>query len=157
VRGDDYQPVPDAKVEAHVIGPNGISARVDVAPVADSPGRFQADWSAELPGSYVTEVTAARGDHPVGRDVLSFQRVDGIAESFHTDQNRELLERLASQTGGRYWRPQELSLLADEISYSDAGVTTRMTHELWNMPAVFLAMLCLRSSEWLLRRKWGAV
>jgi uncharacterized membrane protein len=157
VRGDDYQPVPDAKVEAHVIGPNGISARLDVAPVADSPGRFQADWSAEVPGSYVTEVTAARGDKPVGRDVLSFQRVDGIAEAFHTDQNRELLQRLASQTGGRYWRPQELSTLADEISYSDAGVTTRMTHELWNMPAVFLAMLCLRSGEWLLRRKWGAV
>jgi uncharacterized membrane protein len=157
VRGEDYQPVPDAKVEAHIIGPNGVTAKVDLTPVAEVAGKYQVEWSADQPGSYLTEVTAARGDQPVGRDVLSFQRMDGIAESFHTDQNRELLERLASQTGGRYWRPQELSTLADEIAYSDAGVTTRATHELWNMPAVFLAMLCLRSGEWLLRRKWGAV
>ena len=64
---------------------------------------------------------------------------------------------MADETGGKYWRPADLALLADEIAYSDAGVTTRATHELWNMPAIFLAMLGLRSGEWLLRRKWGAV
>jgi hypothetical protein len=29
--------------------------------------------------------------------------------------------------------------------------------DLWNMPAVFALVLALRSAEWLLRRKWGAV
>ena len=29
--------------------------------------------------------------------------------------------------------------------------------DLWNMPAVFLLLLLLRSSEWLLRRRWGVV
>ena len=66
---------------------------------------------AEKPGSYVAEVTAMRGQEDLGRDVVTFQRMDGVAESFHTDQNRELLGRLASQTGGRYWRPKELSKL----------------------------------------------
>jgi uncharacterized membrane protein len=157
VRGEDYQPVPDARVEAHIIGPNGITAKVDMTPVPDAPGKFQAEWTADQPGSYLTEVTAQRGDQPVGRDVFSFQRTDGVAESFHTEQNRDLLTRLATQTGGRYWRPQELSSLADEIAYSEAGVTTRATKELWNMPAIFLALLLLRSTEWLLRRKWGVV
>ncbi len=157
VRGEDYQPVPDAHVEAHIIGPNGTTAKLDMTPVPDTPGKFQADWTADQPGSYLTEVTAQRGDQPVGRDVFSFQRMDGVAESFHTEQNRDLLTRLATQTGGRYWRPQELSPLADEIAYSEAGVTTRPTKELWNMPAVFLAMLLLRSTEWLLRRRWGGV
>jgi uncharacterized membrane protein len=157
VRGEDFQPVPDARVEAHIIGPNGTSAKLDMTPVPDAPGNFRAEWTAEKAGSYLTEVTAQRGDQQVGRDVLTFQRMDGVAEHFHTEQNRDLLTRLASQTGGRYWRPQELSNLAEEIAYSDAGVTTRMTKELWNMPAVFLAMLLLRSGEWLLRRKWGIV
>jgi hypothetical protein len=157
VRGKDYQPVPDARVEAHIIGPNGISARLEMTPTPDTPGSFKAEWNADQPGSYLTEVTAQRGEESIGRDVLTFQRLDGVAESFHTEQNRELLERLASQTGGRYWKPQALSNLADEISFSEAGVTTRSSNDLWNMPAVFLLILMLRFSEWLLRRRWGVV
>jgi hypothetical protein len=88
---------------------------------------------------------------------LTFARMDGVAENFHTGQNRELLEKLSSQTGGRYWRPQDVSKLPNEISYSEAGITVRDTKDLWDMPAVFLLILLLRSSEWLLRRTWGVV
>jgi uncharacterized membrane protein len=157
VRGKDYQPVSDARVEAHVIGPNGVTANLDMTPVPDVPGSFQADWTAAQPGSYLTEVTATRGGEQLGRDVLTFQRINGVAENFHTGQNRDLLERLAAQTGGRYWRPQDILALVDNIAYSEAGVTTRQTLELWNMPAVFLVILGLRGTEWLLRRKWGVV
>ena len=86
-------------------------------------------------------MVAKRGDEEIGRDVLAFERMDGVAESFHTEQNRELLEKLATETGGRYWRPQDLSRLPGEISYSDAGITTRETKDLWNMPIVFLLIL----------------
>ena len=89
--------------------------------------------------------------------MLTFQRMNGIAENFHTDQNRELLARLAAQTGGKYWRPEDLSDLPDEIALSQAGVTTRETRELWNMPIVLAVLLLLRFVEWLLRRKWGVV
>jgi hypothetical protein len=157
VRGKDYLPAGDARVEAHVLGPEGIAAQVEMAPDPVTPGVFRADWNAEKPGSYVAEVIAKRGEEELGRDALHFQRMDGVAENFHTAQNRPLLERLASQTNGRYWRPDELSRLPNEISYSEAGITVRETRELWNMPAVFLLLLLLRSSEWLLRRKWGIV
>ena len=157
IRDKSYQPAPDADVEAHVLGPNGTSASIKMSPVPDAPGQFQADWNAEKPGSYVTEVVAQRGGQEIGRDVLTFQRMDGVAENFHTEQNRELLEKLASQTGGRYWRPDEVSKLPAEIPYSDAGITMRETKELWNMPITFLALILLRFSEWLLRRKWGVV
>ena len=80
-----------------------------------------------------------------------------MAENFHTAQNRELLEKLATETGGRYWRPSELSRLPNEISYSDAGISVRDIKELWNMPVVFLWLLLLMAAEWLLRRKWGVV
>ena len=157
VRDKQYQPAPDAKVEAQIIGPGGISATVEMIPVPDTPGSFRADWTADKAGSYVAEVTAQKGDEDLGRDVVTFQREDGVAENFHTEQNRELLERLSEQTGGHYWRPAELGKLADEIPYSEAGITMRETKELWNLPIVFLALLSLRSTEWLLRRRWGIV
>jgi hypothetical protein len=154
VRDHDYLPVTDAKVTAHVIGPDGLSALVDMTPAADSPGVFRANWTAEKPGSYLAEVTAS-GQTENG--TLPFERIDGVAENFHTEQNRELLEKLASETGGRYWKPDELTRLPNEISYSDAGISVRDIKEIWNMPVVFLWLLFLISTEWLLRRKWGVV
>jgi uncharacterized membrane protein len=157
VRDKEYVPAPDAHVVAHVIGPEGTSALVDMRPVPDNAGTFQAEWTAEKPGSYVAEVTAGRGVEELGRDVLTFERTDGVAENFHTEQNQELLEKLSSQTGGRYWRADELGRLPSEISYSEAGISVRDTKELWNMPIVFLMLLGLMSGQWMLRRKWGVI
>jgi len=157
VRDQQYNPAPDAKVEAHILGPSGVSALVEMTPVPDSPGQFQAAWSAPKAGAYLTEVTAQRAGKELGRDVLTFQRMDGVAENFHTEQNRDLLERLATQTGGQYWKPADLGKLAASIPFSEAGVTMRETRDLWDLPLVFLVLLLLRFSEWWLRRKWGIV
>ena len=157
VRDKEYMPAPDAKVTAHLIGPNGISVMLDMTPTADNPGVFHAAWTADKPGSYLAEVTAEKGSQELGSDTFPFERIDGVAENFHTVQNRELLEKLATETGGRYWKPGELSRLPNEISYSDAGISVRDIKELWNMPVVFLWLLLLMAAEWLLRRKWGVV
>jgi uncharacterized membrane protein len=163
VRDQQYNPAPEAKVEAHILGPSGVTALVEMAAVPNSPGQFQAAWSAPKPGAYLTEITAQRADpntgkaQELGRDVITFQRMDGVAENFHTEQNRELLEGLARQTGGQYWKPSDLGKLASGIPYSEAGVTTRETKDLWNLPLVFLVLILLRFSEWWLRRKWGIV
>jgi uncharacterized membrane protein len=157
VRDAQYQPAADARVQAHVLGPNGLSAMVEMSPVANTPGIFAADWNSPQAGSYLVEVTAQRGDQQLGRDTLTYQRLDGVAENFHTGQNRGLLEKLSSETGGRYWRPQDLSRLPEEIPISDAGITIRNTKPLWNMPALFLLIFLLMFSQWLLRRKWGVV
>jgi uncharacterized membrane protein len=163
VRDRQYNPAPDARVEAHILGPSGVSALVEMTPVPDSPGQFQAAWSAPKTGAYLTEVTAQRADpdtgtvKELGRDVLTFQRMDGVAENFHTEQNRDLLERLAAQTGGQYWKPADLGKLAGAIPFSEAGVTVRETKDLWDLPLVFLVLVLLRFSEWWLRRRWGIV
>jgi len=159
VRDKTFQPAPDAHVTAHIIGPAGVDAMVEMTPSQITPGQFQAEWTAEKPGSYLAEVRAeASGGHQeIGRDVLTFQREDGVAENFHTEQNRHLLEQLASDTGGRYWNSTELNNLPRDISYSDAGISIRSTKELWDMPIVFLVILGLPLVEWLLRRKWGIV
>jgi hypothetical protein len=163
VRDERYNPAPDARVEAHILGPSGVSALVEMTPVPDNPGQFQAAWSAPKSGDYLMEVTAQRADpktgavKELGRDVLTFQRLDGVAENFHTEQNRDLLERLARQTGGKYWKPSDLGKLPSSIPFSEAGVTTRETKDLWDLPLIFVVLLLLRFSEWWLRRKWGIV
>ena len=160
VRNPEFQPAEGAHVTAQIIGPEGENAVLDLAPSQETPGLYQIDWTAEKAGAYLAEVVAeSAGGQPqeLGRDVLTFQREDGVAENFHTQLNRQLLEQLSSQTGGRYWKPSELKNLARDISYSPAGISFRSTKELWNMPIVFLLLIGLPVAEWLLRRKWGVV
>jgi hypothetical protein len=157
VRDKEYKPVTNAKVQARFMGPDGESATMELAPVPLEEGVYGGEWTAEKPGSYVAEILAGRDQEEIGHDVLSFRREDGVAENFHTSQNRELLEKLAQQTGGRYYKPDQASKLSQEISYSEAGITTRETRDLWDMPVIFLLAMAIRASEWLLRRKWGVV
>ena len=157
VRDADYVSTNDATVKAHVIAPDGSAEDVALAPEPMKNGVYSAEWNAAKPGSYVADLVATRGGQELGRDVLSFARENGVAENFHTEQNRDLLERLASATGGRYYAPEDANSLADEISYSDAGISAREIKDLWDMPAVFITLLVLLGSQWLLRRKWGAI
>ena len=93
----------------------------------------------------------------MGKDALTFRREDGQAENFHREQNKELLTKLAEQTGGKYYAPDEAKALTREISFSEAGITGRETKEIWDMPAVFFLVFGLKATEWLLRRRWGVV
>jgi uncharacterized membrane protein len=156
VRDRTYLPASDAKTEAHIIG-DGIAEAVEMRPDPIEAGVYTADWTTPKPGSYLVEVVANRGGEELGRDTMTIRREDGVAENFHIQQNRELLEKLSSETGGRYYTPQDASKLGKDISYSDAGITVRETRDLWDMPIVFLLLLSLRAGEWLLRRKWGVI
>jgi uncharacterized membrane protein len=156
VRDKAFLPAADATVEAHILG-DGITETVSMRPDALDAGVYTADWTVPKPGSYVVEVSAHRGVEDLGRDVISFKRDDGVAENFHVEQNRELLEKLSSETGGRYYKPEDAKKLGKDISYSEAGITVRETRDLWDMPVIFLLLLMLRSGEWLLRRKWGVI
>ncbi|HTY93512.1 MAG TPA: glutamine amidotransferase, partial [Steroidobacteraceae bacterium] len=157
VRDRNYLPAADAIVNAHVIGPDRLQADVSLRAVPGQAGRYVADWTAPAAGVYVADIAASEGALSAGRDTIGFQRQDGVAENFHTGQNVALLKSLAADTGGRYWVPDELDGLARAIPFSDAGVSVQRFRDLWNMPAVFVLLMLLRLTEWLLRRRWGVV
>ena len=157
VRDANYVPACNVDVEARIVAPDGSTETVPLKADNQHSGMYLADWDAPKDGSYIAEITAARPNQNLGRDVITFRREDGVAENFGRAQNRELLEKLAQATGGNYYKPSDARRLGEDISYSEAGISMRETKDLWNMPAVFLAILLLRAAEWLLRRKWGFV
>lgn len=157
IRDKAYQPVSDAAVEAHISGPEGVAATVPLTLEPLTEGNYTASWTADKPGSYVVEVAAKRGQEELGHDTFNFRREDGVAENFGVEQNRELLTKLSTETGGAYYTPSDTKKLLDEITYSEAGLTIRETRDLWSMPIIFLLILALCATEWILRRKWGVV
>jgi uncharacterized membrane protein len=159
VRDLQFLPAVTSHVVAHILGPQGGNSFIDLSPSQETPGNYTAAWSAEKAGGYLAEITATDNSskQELGRDTLTFRREDGVAEDFHTEQNRQLLELLSTETGGRYWEPNAINDLPKNISYSEAGISVRTTNPLWDMPIVFLVLLGLLSAEWLLRRRWGIV
>ena len=62
-----------------------------------------------------------------------------------------------SETKGNYYKPADAQQLAEDITYSEGGISVRETRDLWDMPALFLGLILIRAVEWLLRRKWGTI
>jgi hypothetical protein len=153
VRNKSYNPVGDASVNAEIITPSGGSRNVALRADPTAHGVYVGEFDADQAGSYLAEIRAA----DLGSDLVAFQRENGTAENFHRQQNRELLQKLAEDTGGHYYTRRDAGNLPDEISFSESGLTARETMDLWNMPIVFLVLLMLRSTEWMLRRRWGLV
>ena len=157
VKDETYLPATDAKVEAHVSGEGVQSPVVEMHPDASQQGVYEATLSVPKAGAYAAELVASRANGELGRAVVAFRREDGVAENFHQEQNRDLLKKLASETGGRYWAPGDARRLVEEMELSNAGIQMREMRELWDMPALFLLALALKTAEWLLRRRWGFV
>ena len=157
VRAKDYTHANNAQVTAVVTPENGPAITLDLLPSAAEPGIYEGEVDAALPGVYRIETVARLGEDRLGADSLHVRREDGVAEYFHPERNASLLSRLAAQTGGRYWELDELVGLPGEIRFSEAGITAREILDLWDMPALFLLLLLLRGSEWMLRKRWGIV
>ena len=155
LRNERFEPINDASVELR-IAPQAEPAFVQpMQPSGQGDGRYVAGIDAATAGLYRIEMTAQAGGREVGNAITHVLRNDGVAEHFATHQHRPVLERLAAMTGGRYWPLDDLDGLAAAIPYSKAGVVERQTLDLWNLPIVFLLLLFLKVSEWLLRLRWG--
>ena len=133
----------------------GPPAALTLTPAPGQPGRYETVLDAVAPGIYRFEATAELEGELLGASRLAIRREDGVAEHFHTQQNRPLLERLATATGGRYFALADAAQIPEAVQFSDAGVVERRLLDLWNMPINFLLLLLLKAGEWLLRLRWG--
>jgi hypothetical protein len=157
VRTKEYDAANNAIVTATVTADDGTASVVEMHPSTEEQGIYLAEVTATKAGAYRIEAQAFLGDDSLGAGALHVRREDGVAEDFHPVQNRELLTRLAEQTGGQYWTVDNLSGLPEQIRFSDAGITAREILDLWDMPFLFLLLLALKGCEWMLRRQWGVI
>jgi len=157
VRDKNYQTVSGGTVQTTIARPDGGSDVVELKPDPLEPGTYTGEYTAEKPGTYVAETTARQDKTDLGRDALTFRREDGVAENFGAAQNRDLLEKLSSDTGGNYYTPSNAKKLSGDVAVSEAGITAHDNLDLWDMPILFLLVILIRGGEWLLRRKWGVV
>jgi uncharacterized membrane protein len=155
VADDGYLDVNDAQVTAHVTTPSGRQVDVPLEWTLREDGSYSGRMLAEEQGVYRLEAEARRGRDTTRSAPGSLLVDDHGADVEQAELRAPLLRRLADETGGRYYPLADAARLADDVAYTESGVTVRETRDLWDMPAVFLALLLLLGTEWAYRRARG--
>lgn len=152
----EYRGINDGRITARVTAPSG---RVDDVPM---------DWTVEHEGEYRARYTPTEdGVHKisvggttkagtdVGRGVALLRAAPSDAEYFDAAMRAPLLERIAGETDGRFFRAADASRVVDAITYSGRGITVVEENDLWDLPLALMLMLALMAAEWLVRRRRG--
>jgi uncharacterized membrane protein len=147
--------VNDASVIAHVSRPNGQTLNVPLQWTGERDGQYRGSFVSGEAGAYEVTVDATRGAESIGTGVSYVRAVAGEGEFFDPTMHPAPLRRIAEETGGRFYTPDGVSRLAEDIRYAGRGVTALEERELWNMPIILVGLMTLLSAEWGYRRLRG--
>ena len=152
-----YLEVNDATVTARVTSPSGLVEEYPAEWTVEEDGEYAVEFRPGELGDYEIELEAARDGVPLGTDHGYVHAAPADDEYYDAARRTSLLQRIADETGGRFYTPENVSTLPEDISITGGGVTLVEEHDLWDMPAIFLVMLLLMGTEWAFRRVRGLV
>ena len=145
----------DARVVAQVTAPSGKTSEVALEWTVSRDGEYRGSYVAEESGTYQVKAVANRNQQDLGANVIHARAAGGDAEFFDASMRASLLNRIAEETGGRFFTPGTASALPEAINYSGRGVTVVEERDLWDMPIVLMLLLGLVAAEWGYRRQRG--
>jgi len=147
--------VNDAKVVAHVTTPSGKTLEVPMEWSVAKDGEYRGTFVPDEAGLYEVKATATRTQGDLGTSVIHTRASAGDAEYFDAAMRSSLLERVAEDTGGRFFTTATAAGLPEAITFSGRGVTVVEERDLWDMPILLLLMLACIGAEWGYRRTRG--
>jgi len=152
-----YREVNDALVTATVTAPDGTVEYVSLDWTLERDGEYMGAFRPSSAGAHNVAVHALRNELPLGSNAISVYVGPSDTEFFDAGLRRTLLERIAQETGGRYYTAANLTNLPEDLRYIGGGITLAEELELWDMPILFLLLVGLIGCEWAFRRKRGLV
>jgi hypothetical protein len=165
----------DAHVVAHITAPSGTTRDLPMEWAVDRDGEYRGTFTPDEAGNYeivadVDERTykpasaAARNVADTTRGHSSdptYVRVNAASEASRefvdAEMRASLLQRIARETGGKFYTPATVSALPEDIALSKRGVTVVNQMDLWDMPFIFLLLVGFVCAEWAYRKKRGLV
>jgi hypothetical protein len=146
----------NATVKVHVQGPDGESLELTAAASGDAAGSYEVSYAPRAPGAYRLRVEVQAADGSLVGSAEAGCAADPAAEEFRRLRvNRELLERLAVETGGEVVAEDELDAFVASLPNRKVPVVERWTYPLWHQSWMFVLAICCFAGEWGLRRWKG--
>jgi len=155
LRDSGYVELNGATVTATVTTPDGDEQTFPLEWSVERDGEYRGSYTPAVDGLHEITIEARSGGATAGVAVTHLMAGDIGAEYFGAGMRRDLLRDLAEETGGRFYTPESVGTLPEDVSFTESGATVREERSLWDMPVIFLALMILLGSEWAYRRRRG--
>jgi hypothetical protein len=155
VADEAYLESNDAQVSARVTTPGGRVIEIPLSWTLKEDGAYEGRLVAEEMGMYRIDGEARRGRDTTRAAAAALLVDDYGADVEQAELRAPLLRRIASETGGRYYPLNEAARLAEDVVFTESGVTVKESRDLWDMPAVFFVLVLLVGTDWSYRRYRG--
>jgi uncharacterized membrane protein len=149
-----FIPRNDAKVVAHLTSDSGYKRDLPLDWAIDRDGEYRGTFTPDQPGIYSVRVEATMPGGVIG-DTSYVRVADLNTEYFDAEMRAPLLERIATETGGRFYTPATAGTLAEDVALSKHGVTIVNQMDLWDMPVILMLLVALLGGEWAYRKARG--
>ena len=148
-----YEPLPVTSVTA-TLEVNGQSAEtITLQPVPNQPGNFSAATTARRAG--LNHLRVNWGIEGASAPQTSFQVELPSAETRQFGQNQQLLQELATLSGGRYFPLSQIAELPAAVPNRSKVVEVRTTPQpIWDNELVLGLLVGLLATEWFLRKRF---
>jgi hypothetical protein len=148
----NYLELNNSHVVAMVTSPLDNLIDVPMGWTVERDGEYKGSFVPDEVGLYEIRVEVSRDDVPLGSDVVYIRSAPSDSEYYDAGMRAPLLQRIADETGGRFYTTDTVSLLPEDIRYVGSGVTLVEELELWDMPVLLLLLAGLVLGEWSYRR-----
>lgn len=156
VRDAEFRHLDNAEVRIAIHKPDGNQVDLTAEPSEAKSGVYEATIASGLPGAYRAEVVATAED---GSEIA--RRDTGWVSETITNEfrrlrpNRELLQRMADQSGGEVIAANRLDHFVRDLSKRRIPITEPIIEPLWHKWTFFLIAISCLVGEWGVRRLRG--
>lgn len=151
----EYNPLPKADIAAAVIDPAGNRQPLQFLPDLTEEGEYQAPFITADAGVYSINIELKKDGATVEKQQLSFLSDYGKEEFYNATLKRNLLENMASLTGGRYYEPSQAGDIPFYLKTAKSNRSFLTSEYLWDLPLLFFLIVLILSIEWVYRRQKG--
>lgn len=152
---DSYEPIntPDVSL---VLNKDSVSEFTFTFDKVDN--KYMLNLGKPEAGNYRMEASVTLGTSEY-RKTGNFMVVSLNIEKQQTVANHQLLYQLAYESGGKFYMPEKMNQLADEILLNEKIKPDKFVHfaqnELLNLKWIFMILVFMFGLEWFLRKYWG--
>jgi hypothetical protein len=151
--GADFRSDEAAAVSLKVKRPDGTWTNIPARPDPEHPGVIQAAFHSDNPGNHLVEATTRATEKQPALTARSGWVGNSLQDEYKSLRpDMEVMNRLASGTGGRVLSIEDLSGFVKSIKNLPLPVIETRREPLWHSPAWLALALACFVGEWGLRR-----
>jgi hypothetical protein len=154
----DFSPVQDATYPVRFTSSDGVVSSVQLVADTENPGAFLGSVPLNGDGAFSISATAGLDGESPSTQPFSVEQwwvaESRNAEAYDAQLNSDFLQRVATVTGGTYLDLADVEQLKSLLATENAALKRESRLPLWNMPFLFLCLILLKGTEWLLRLRW---